>query len=637
MKRQNFESTNLGSRVWRSALVTVVGATMLLGACAEPERGPNSNNGNNNVATSQFRLLPATSCEDIRERYIDATVEQALQSRYEDWGWAEFGEDGVAEPSAGETDGATRDEAPSDYTETNVQEVGVDEPDIVKTDGRFIYTTHGQSLVILKSWPADQTAEVGRVDFGNSQSADRNENVTPSSLFLRDDRVAVFSRIYDYHRNDGNRSFNGTRISILDVSDRTAPVLERQLDVEGWMVSARMIDGKVYLVSNSNLNVPFNYWDYAYGEHEGLPDQEWDADEARREELKDEARPAVRALVAEAMADVDIKETMPRRRIGNGAGEIISTESLYDCTDIYLTQQLAEMGILNITSFTLDNKTLIDSTGLMASGWLVYSSRDNLYVSMTSRSWWGWGWGNSQSESHIHKFELPASGDRPHYAASGRVDGWILNQFSMSEYEGYLRVATTDNQFEWNEEDRQLEDRGGNHLIVLKQNEGLLEETGSVRNLAPTEQIYAARMMGPKGYMVTFVQVDPLFTFDLSDPYDPKLLGELKIDGYSSYMHPLGEDHLLAIGMDGDENGIMSGVHLQIFDVSDMANPTRIHHHVISTGSWSSYSEALWNHHAFTYHAGHRALAEDRAEPLGAVGRPGTPHPVVARHDTRLD
>jgi uncharacterized secreted protein with C-terminal beta-propeller domain len=629
MKRRISEMGYPNRSWWRMPMVAVAGASLLLGACGGDERERVDNNVTPPVATTQFTLMPATSCEDIRDRYIDTAVEEILKYRYSGgWGPVRGGAEFDGAPAAPEADRGAEAPAPSDFTETNVQEVGVDEPDIVKTDGRHIYTVHNSSLVILKSWPAEETDIIGRFDFGEVSEANYYRSVYPSSLFLRGDRVAVFSHVYEYGRRtssgaptpdgedrgdwgevDYNNTFYGTRINILDVSDRTAPRLEHQLDIEGWMVSARMIDGKVYLVSNSEMRVPVNIWDYTWGEHEGLPAQDWNADEARQNALREQARPVLRELIAAQMADVDIVETMPRRRIGNANGEIIATASLYDCTDLYLPQQVAQMGLLNISSFTLDDKTLIDSTGLMANGWLIYASKDNLYVSMTSRSWWWWGWGNNKNESHIHKFGLPAGNARPQYAASGRVDGWLLNQFSMSEHNGYLRVATTDNQWSWDEASGEGQDSGGNHMIVLKQVEGLLEETGSVRDLAPTERIYSARMMGDKGYMVTFRETDPLYTFDLSDPYDPKMLGELKIEGYSSYMHPMGENHLLAIGMDGDERGVMSGVHLQVFDVSDMANPTRTHHHVISSEPWSSGSEALWNHHAFTYHAGHKVLA----------------------------
>lgn len=607
---------------WPYALATLTSLAIFATACGdtnEPDIHPPLHQ------SAEFSLLPAQSCDTIRERLTDATTEQILEHRYANYYWR--GDNNASDdspPVAAPEAGSDADNAPDDYTETNVQEAGVDEPDIIKTDGKFIYTTHGTDLVIMKSWPANETQIVGRYNLGQS--------IYANSLFLQGDRVAVFSNIYeynyydvdyegdnadgDYERPGPNDYFYGTRITILDVSDRTNPTLENQLDVEGWMNSARMIDGKVYLVSNSQLNSPVNAWSLPEELHKQLPANDWTEDTQLREQRKNQARPIVRAYVAQQLADIDIKSLMPRARTSDSTGQITATHSIYECNDLYMPSQITTLGMLNISSFDLsaDQTTQIESTGLLADGWTVYASRQSLYIAMSSHAWW-WGFGNAKNESHIHKFELPTgkpqAGSKPRYTASGKVDGWLLNQFAMSEYDGHLRVATTDNQWEWNSGDGTRVDNGGNNLIILQQQGSVLEEVGAVRGLAPGEQIYAIRMIADKGYMVTFFQVDPLYTFDLSNPTAPKMLGELKIPGYSSYIHPIADDSLLTIGMDGDDTGRITGLQLQIFDVSDMKNPTRSHQHLISTGSgwWSSHSEALYNHHAFTYDAKREILA----------------------------
>ncbi len=433
-------------------------------------------------------------------------------------------------------------------------------------------------------------------------------------MFLKGDEVVTFASLSDYSqdaRGDYVEHFSGTRINVLDISDRANPKLKRQLDVEGWYVNARMIDGDIYMISNTDLHLPFNVWDVAYNDTliEGLPEIEWDADAERIEELKNIARPTVRTWVARQMNGHSVVDMMPRKRIFDAQGNKVSETPMYKCTDIYLPAQITESGILNLTHVDLDKSSApITATGLLANGWNVYSSQENLYIAMSSGSWW-WGWGQRENTSHIHKFALDTTNGKPRYAASGEVDGWILNQFSMSEYDGHLRVATTDNDWTWDEATQESNVTGGNNLIILKEDQGQLVETGSVRDLAPGERIYSARMMGPRGYMVTFRQTDPLYTFDLSDPNDPKLEGELKINGFSSYMHPMGANHLLTIGQDANDEGQVSGVHLQIFDVTDMKNPVRTHQHKISTGNWSSWSEAMWDHHAFTYHPGRDVLA----------------------------
>ncbi len=572
---------------WRRATAMgVVGAVALTSACLED---PGSKEPDPTYSTTEYRLQPVEDCDQLERRIEDALVEDILRNRY-----ANYGPALNAEASA---DGGTQDrgesESPDDYTTTNVQEEGVDEVDIVKTDGDHIYLTDGGDVVILESWPAEETREIARVTIG--------EDSYSQGLFLHEDRLLAMSTVYD--RSAGPEDiFTGTRITVIDISDRSNPTVERRIDVEGWANDARMIDGDVYIVSNSGLHLTNDYWELVWEDEGDLPEPEFDADEERLAELRAEARPKVRRRVREYLSNHDIEDLLPKKRIIADDGDQ-TWSRMYECSDIYLPSAIAQAGMLNVTHVDLSDagKPALDSTGLMANGWQVYASRDNLYVAMSSRAWW-WGWGEQDNETHIHKFGLRGRSGGPEYVASGRVDGWLLNQFSMSEHKGFLRVATTDNEFTWNEATREQDVEGGNHLTVLEQDGGALKETGSVRNLAPGERIYSARMMGDRGYVVTFRQTDPLFTFDLSDPHNPKLEGELKINGFSSYMHPLGDDHLLTIGQDADDEGRVTGVHLQVFDVSDMKNPTRAHHERITTGSWSSWSEAMWDHHAFTYH-----------------------------------
>jgi len=186
--------------------------------------------------------------------------------------------------------------------------------------------------------------------------------------------------------------------------------------------------------------------------------------------------------------------------------------------------------------------------------------------------------------------------------ASGSVAGRIKNQFSLDEKDGNLRIATTDelaSQQQW-------ETRNG--VSVLHTEGEDLTVIGSVLGLAPGETIYSTRFVGDRGYVVTFRQVDPLFVIDLADPTAPKVAAELKIPGFSEYMHPLDEGHLLTIGQDATEEGQVTGLALQIFDVTNAAAPTLLHKHVFS-GSEYGWSEASYNHKAFTYYDKLSALA----------------------------
>jgi uncharacterized secreted protein with C-terminal beta-propeller domain len=176
------------------------------------------------------------------------------------------------------------------------------------------------------------------------------------------------------------------------------------------------------------------------------------------------------------------------------------------------------------------------------------------------------------------------------------VDGWLLNQFSLSEHDGHLRIATSDSKFVWNAQ-TQTSEQGGNHLIILREENGELVETGAIRGFAKGKEMDSARLLGDSGFVATLNETDPLFTFNLSDPNDPKLEGELSINGSLGYMHPMGANHLLTLGHETDRGGVQ----LQIFDVADLKVPTLAHQLVMSTGKRSSYSKAIEDHRAFTF------------------------------------
>ncbi len=210
------------------------------------------------------------------------------------------------------------------------------------------------------------------------------------------------------------------------------------------------------------------------------------------------------------------------------------------------------------------------------------------------------GWPGNHNTS-IHSFALDPASDEPvRYTASGEVPGQLYDQFSMGEHDGYLRVASNSNFWWWWDEP---ENPGSNVTVLQDDGNGLLAQVGQVTGISPEEQLYATRFLGDRGYLITFERIDPLFTLDLSDPTDPRVVGELEILGYSAYLHPMDENHLLAIGMDGDEEGNLTGLAVKIFDVEDLESPSLVDDFVIDNPAqgWS-WSEALYDHHAFTFH-----------------------------------
>ncbi|MBT3220804.1 MAG: hypothetical protein HN348_17100 [Proteobacteria bacterium] len=527
------------------------------------------------TALHQFK-----NCSEMMDYLVDAAVEDIVESRYGmQYGWGGGWGFDVGVNATEDVGGS-----PSDYSTTNTQEEGVDEVDIVKTDGNYIYVVEDGEFHIVKSWPAPETEIISTVELGG----------WAEGLFVDGDRAVVFHYDYDDRVFDrGDYYSAGFKFTVLDISDRTEPEIVREIDFEGSFADARMIDGQVYGVLRSYINTPREVWDLAWGDELALPEySDWEETELERQRKKAMARVILRPHIAAIYADTELEDIMPRMIDQSNGGEVVMT---HECHEVYRPSTLSRTAMLSLVNLDLSNDAVYESVGLLADGWTVYASEDNLYIGQSSQWWWGW---SNDMETAIHKFEL--GNGAPKYRATGSVDGWMLNQFSMSEYNGYLRVATTN--FDWWWGTTAEEEEPGNNLFVLQEQEDLLVPISGITGLAPGEQIYSVRMMGEKAYMVTFERVDPLFTIDLSNPYHPKLLGELKIPGYSAYLHPLGEDHLLAVGMDGNWDGTITGVAVSIFDVSDMSNPQLAHQYPLSDAY--SYSEALWDHHAFTFHRG---------------------------------
>ena len=412
-------------------------------------------------------------------------------------------------------------------------------------------------------------------------------------MFLNGDEVVVATQVYE---ND----FNGTQYTFIDVSDRENPIETRTIQIEGYQADARMVDNDMYFVLNHWLDLPSEAWDIMWDDSLGLPEVDWNLTDEELEldmdTKREQARQILAPLIEDMVADWDVADLLPQWKDSAGANTF---EPMYDCADLYRPSNVSQYNMLSLFHVDIEEDTT-DATGLMSNGWTIYASQENLYVAQTSR-WWWWGWGSMDLSTHIHKFELNPDSE-PEYVASGSVDGWIYDQFAMSEYDGHLRVASTELDWWWgsNLDDEEV---GSNVSILQDVGSGLLREVGSVTGIAPGEQIMACRMMGEKGYVVTFEQTDPLFTIDLANPLAPEVIGELHIPGFSTYLHPMDGDHLLAIGMAGLEDGTLTGMAVNIFDVSDFSTPLLKHQYEITNpdAGWS-WSEALWEHHAFTYH-----------------------------------
>lgn len=433
-----------------------------------------------------------------------------------------------------------------EFSKTNVQVEGVDEADIVKTDGNFIYYLTNSELTIT---------DVNNVKLASKVEFD-NKEFSPQEIFLKDNKIVVIgitnrkvekkniANTEEYYPT--NETY--TTAKIYNIEDRTNPKLERTIELEGYYLSSRMIGDNVYLISNKNI--------YAY------------------------------LCNYYKATQLDEEEFKPKY-VDTATGESIKSIN-FDC--IYYIPEFEDTNYLNIAAFNITNNEPASINSYLGAGNQMYASSTNLYITKTKYNYDD----ETDINTEIYKFNLKDATCT--FSKTGEVPGSVLNQFSMDENNGYFRIATTDST-SWDSESNT------NNLYVLNEN---LEIVGKVEGLAPGERIYSVRFMGNRAYMVTFVQTDPLFVIDLSDPTNPTVLGELKIPGYSTYLHPYDENHLIGFGENtkvvnygyGDQV-VTDGMKIALFDVTDPNNPTEMYS--VNIGEEGTYSELLNNHKALLF------------------------------------
>ena len=264
---------------------------------------------------------------------------------------------------------------------------------------------------------------------------------------------------------------------------------------------------------------------------------------------------------------------------------------LVPCENAFHPEEFSGFELLSIVTLNLSDGLIpVTSTGLMAGGSTLYASGDSMFIAQ--QRWIDWSEEDPDIDgitTDIHAFDT--SSEVVTYRASGTVPGFLLNQFAMDEYNGDLRVASTRTP-EW----FGFGGQSDSVVSVLRESGGTLEVIGSVEGLGVTEQIRSVRFIGPLGYVVTFRQTDPLYVVDLTDPTLPEVKGELKINGYSAYLHPFGEDQIVGIGQDATDQGRTLGLQISLFDVSDSTDPIRSD----ALSLANAYTEAEWNHLAVT-------------------------------------
>ncbi len=448
--------------------------------------------------------------------------------------------------------GAGGDVEAKSVVRTNNQVANVDEADFVKFDGKFIYQLHGNQLKIIKSWPANSLNMLATIGIQGA----------PRELLIEQNRAIVISQ-------NGSSSL----ITVLDTQNKSSPSVEVQFEVPGNYVTARKIGSTLRIISN-DLNVRLN--------RQALPPESngW----------------LTNTTPAANVSAKDLLNIQPTVRIVGGLRT--NMDILEDCKHVYTPEKSISGQMTRLITIDLKNRRYSEALAFLNPE-TVYASESAIYIAQQ-------GW-DAQQFTAIHKFSVNA--ERPiGYAASGKVNGQLINQFAMDEHKGYLRTATNGTeQITTGIFNKSTTWETVNKVQVLKQNGQTLEVVGRSQNLAKGERLYSARFDGDKGYLVTFRQVDPLFTMDLSNPRSPRMVGELKIPGFSTYIHMLGNNHLLTIGQDADEKtGRAKGLKLSVFDVSNFAKPKEVKSLIFNS---SVSSEATYEHKAFSFYDDKGVLA----------------------------
>jgi len=463
-------------------------------------------------------------------------------------------------PATGATSEMVKSEAPTtisatDYSTTNIQVKGVDEADIIKNDGKYIYMIKGNTVRIIEAYPPSIMKEVSTVKFDE-------ENFNPSEMFVDGNKLVAIGQSWNYYGGVTPliypRPWNGsqTKVYILDITDRSNPKTERELAFDGNYQTSRRINNNMYLVLNEYPNV-------------------WIMDQVKSGE-----------------------DLLPRMKDGK-KDEV----PMARCIDIQYFPGFVVPNYLIVASIPLDDPTSdIDREVFLGSSDNVYASRTHLYVA-TNRTaydyYTDWDWHRDSTRTLVFKFAL--ENGKINFLSRGDVPGRILNQFSMDANMDNFRIATTIDSWD-------SEHPSGNNVYVMDKD---MKVVGKIEEIAPGERIYSTRFIDDRLYMVTFRQVDPLFVISLADPTNPKILGKLKIPGFSNYMHPYDKNHIIGFGKETVDNKygnvIATAFKMALFDVSDVENPKQ--QFVETIGDQGTYSELLNNHKALLFDKDKQLLA----------------------------
>ena len=543
------------------------------------------------------RLIPFDDCENVLDHIKEEATERVGPYGLDNSGFPiwigleegvlrsevavlESGPDvamAVEESAAFDSDASSSSSGSSgeiSFTGTNVQELGVDEPDIIKTDGERI-------LVINRGLLSHFTVNGGNGSL-TSQIA-IGDDFYGYELFIHDEKAFLFANGGGYSilpmiegsAEEDTDFFGGgfyqpqTRIVEIDLSDPFNLEITSEMTITGNYLSARLVGSTIRMAVNSAPN----QLEWVYPSNPGSEER------------------ATR-FNKELIQETTIEDWVPSFQLSSNGS--IETGQLIPCDKLHKPDAFSGFDVLSVLSFNINSGlTSGDGVAVLASGQTVYSSLDRFFIATTK--WVDTDMSEDDFEiwtesytTDVHGFAIGLN-EPAEYVASGSVNGTLLNQFSMDEHDGYLRIVTTTGS-PWSEQNR-----SESQLIVMEEQGKSLVQVGQVGGLGKGESLYSVRLLDDVGFAVTFRQIDPFYVIDLSDPVNPEVVGELKIPGFSTYLHPVDENIVLGIGQNADDQGRVLGLKVSSFDVSDPSNP-------VETSTWvldNANSVAEYDHRAF--------------------------------------
>lgn len=519
------------------------------------------------------------SCDDLQLYLEDQILHPAVEASVANTGALE----GCADEALGvaPVPRAPADEAAREYTSTTTQEQGVDEPDFIKNDGDKIFVLRRGQMVILSAWPADTMTVLSRTAIEG----------TPFSMLFADaapgqrEQALVLSNTFD----DRQRVV----VHLYDVTDARAPVLQRTVGIDGSFVDARRVGEEVMLVTHAQLAVDVDLDTAPF------------SDDANRAKLREAGVERMLPAVSDFVVG---RDDTPR------------VDKAAACEHTYAPRVSDGRNMLLVHALSMrDPAATLRSTGVVTGFSHVYASDQSVVLASTELNDGGY-FTPDFNKTRLHKLAAFQGTGAAEYRATGVFDGVIRDEMSLDEQGGLLRMVITD------EADSQDPSERSTSLLVIEEQGTELVEVARVEDIGRGESVESVRFLGNKAYVVTYPRdqgdfvldpvtglpripfTDPLFVIDLTEPRSPLLRGDLELGGYSAYLHPIDDGHLLAIGANTDATtGAYLGLSIIVFDVTNPDAPAVAHR--LDFGGPDAGSEALVDRHAFTYFAAEQALA----------------------------